>query len=222
MQPSYPPSPKHASKGHPVTAAYRGPIKVDWTARKDAVKAKWPTLTDADLNLTEGTYEELFARIEKRTGESPADIETAFSAIQGFGPAMDWDAVKAALRAKWPTLTESDLSGLAAGSRNDLIGRIQNRTSEKRETIDAAVEAAVTEATTNLDAAKAEAAATAASAASSTKVTVVPKDKLKRRWPALTDDDLSEGQTHDKLVAAIQKRTGETKVVVEKAIQDAR
>ena len=50
----------------------------------------------------------------------------------------------------------------------------------------------------------------------------VVKGKLKQRWGKLTDDDLryQEGQ-EDELVGRIQKRTGEAREVVERAVQDA-
>ena len=50
----------------------------------------------------------------------------------------------------------------------------------------------------------------------------VAKGKLKQRWANLTDDDLryQEG-TEDELVGRIQKRTGETKEQVEKALEEA-
>lgn len=49
------------------------------------------------------------------------------------------------------------------------------------------------------------------------------KGNLKQRWGNLTDDDLTyiEGQ-EDELLGRIQKRTGETKEAVEKAIKDSR
>jgi uncharacterized protein YjbJ (UPF0337 family) len=49
----------------------------------------------------------------------------------------------------------------------------------------------------------------------------VTKGKLKQRWAKLTDDDLrySEGQ-QDELVGRIQKRTGETREAVEKALRE--
>lgn len=48
------------------------------------------------------------------------------------------------------------------------------------------------------------------------------KGKVKQRWGKLTDDDLkfAEGK-EDELVGRIQKRTGETKEAVEKALNDA-
>jgi uncharacterized protein YjbJ (UPF0337 family) len=50
----------------------------------------------------------------------------------------------------------------------------------------------------------------------------VVKGKLKQKWGQLTDDDLrfAEGQ-EEELVGRIQKRTGETREAVERAINDA-
>jgi uncharacterized protein YjbJ (UPF0337 family) len=49
----------------------------------------------------------------------------------------------------------------------------------------------------------------------------ITKGKLKQRWAKLTDSDLkfAEGQ-QDELIGRIQKRTGETREVVEKAIKE--
>ena len=50
----------------------------------------------------------------------------------------------------------------------------------------------------------------------------IAKGKLKKKWANLTDDDLkySEGQ-NDELIGRIQKRTGQTREAVEKAIHDS-
>jgi uncharacterized protein YjbJ (UPF0337 family) len=50
----------------------------------------------------------------------------------------------------------------------------------------------------------------------------ITKGKLKQRWAKLTDDDLqyAEGQ-QDELLGRIQKRTGETREAIEKAIKEA-
>ena len=50
----------------------------------------------------------------------------------------------------------------------------------------------------------------------------ITKGKLKQKWAKLTDDDLqyTEGK-HDELLGRIQKRTGETREVVEKAIKES-
>jgi len=50
----------------------------------------------------------------------------------------------------------------------------------------------------------------------------ITKGKLKQKWAKLTDDDLQfvEGK-HEELMGRIQKRTGETRTAVEKAIKEA-
>ena len=50
----------------------------------------------------------------------------------------------------------------------------------------------------------------------------IAKGKLKQKWGKLTDDDLryDEGQEQE-LVGRIQKRTGETREAVEKALEEA-
>src|SRR5512132_2553642 len=50
----------------------------------------------------------------------------------------------------------------------------------------------------------------------------ITKGKLKQKWAKLTDDDLqfAEGK-HDELLGRIQKRTGEPREAVEKAIKEA-
>ncbi len=50
----------------------------------------------------------------------------------------------------------------------------------------------------------------------------ITKGKLKQKWAKLTDDDLQyvEGK-HEELLGRIQKRTGETREAVEKAIKES-
>jgi uncharacterized protein YjbJ (UPF0337 family) len=50
----------------------------------------------------------------------------------------------------------------------------------------------------------------------------IAKGKLKQKWAKLTDDDLrfEEGQDQE-LIGRIQKRTGETREAVEKAVEEA-
>jgi uncharacterized protein YjbJ (UPF0337 family) len=50
----------------------------------------------------------------------------------------------------------------------------------------------------------------------------IAKGKLKTKWAKLTDDDLryEEGKD-DELIGRIQKRTGETREQVEKALDEA-
>ena len=50
----------------------------------------------------------------------------------------------------------------------------------------------------------------------------ITKGKLKQKWAKLTDDDLqyAEGK-YDETLGRIQKRTGETREAVEKAITES-
>jgi len=50
----------------------------------------------------------------------------------------------------------------------------------------------------------------------------ITKGKLKQKWAKLTDQDLqyAEGK-HDELIGRIQKRTGETREAVEKAVKES-
>ena len=52
-------------------------IKGDWNITKGKLKQKWAKLTDDDLQLAVGQYEELLGRIQKRTGENRTTIEKA-------------------------------------------------------------------------------------------------------------------------------------------------
>ena len=50
----------------------------------------------------------------------------------------------------------------------------------------------------------------------------ITKGKLKQKWAKLTDDDLQYAQgKQDELLGRIQKRTGETREAVEKAVKEA-
>ena len=50
----------------------------------------------------------------------------------------------------------------------------------------------------------------------------ITKGKLKQRWAKLTDDDLQyAGGKYDEVLGRIQKRTGETREAVEKAIKES-
>ena len=52
-------------------------IKGDWNITKGKLRQKWAQLTDDDLTYAEGKQEELFGRIQKRTGETREAIEKA-------------------------------------------------------------------------------------------------------------------------------------------------
>lgn len=52
-------------------------IKGDWNIAKGKLKQKWGQLTDDDLTYVEGSEEELYGRIQKRTGETREAVEKA-------------------------------------------------------------------------------------------------------------------------------------------------
>jgi uncharacterized protein YjbJ (UPF0337 family) len=53
--------------------------RMKWEGRWDQLKGKarqsWGELTDDDLDVAEGNYEEFVGRIKERTGESIEDIK---------------------------------------------------------------------------------------------------------------------------------------------------
>jgi uncharacterized protein YjbJ (UPF0337 family) len=53
--------------------------KMKWEGRWDQLKGKakqnWGELTDDDVDVAEGNYEEFVGRIKERTGESIEDIK---------------------------------------------------------------------------------------------------------------------------------------------------
>jgi len=52
-------------------------IKGDWNITKGKLKQKWASLTDDDLQFVEGKHDELYGRIQKRTGATLDAIQQA-------------------------------------------------------------------------------------------------------------------------------------------------
>ena len=50
----------------------------------------------------------------------------------------DWNIIKGNLKQKWARLTDDDLQ-YVEGKQNELLGRIQKRTGETREAVEAAI-----------------------------------------------------------------------------------
>lgn len=50
----------------------------------------------------------------------------------------DWNIIKGNLKQKWAKLTDDDLQFIE-GSQDELLGRIQKRTGESREAVEAAI-----------------------------------------------------------------------------------
>jgi uncharacterized protein YjbJ (UPF0337 family) len=60
-------------------------IKGDWNITKGKLKQKWAKLTDDDLQYTDGKCDELYGRIQKRTGETREAIEKVIHESSGSG-----------------------------------------------------------------------------------------------------------------------------------------
>ena len=52
-------------------------MKGNWNIAKGKLKQKWAKLTDDDLRWVDGKEDELFGRIQKRTGETREKVEKA-------------------------------------------------------------------------------------------------------------------------------------------------
>ncbi len=50
-------------------------IQGEWNIAKGIIKQKWANLTEDDLIYKEGQIDELVGRIQKKTGETRADIQ---------------------------------------------------------------------------------------------------------------------------------------------------
>lgn len=72
-------------------------INGDLTLAMAKLKQKWAMLTDDDVLYIDGKGEELFSRIQQRTGETRETIEratvAAFSRFSGFSSASEWNVV---------------------------------------------------------------------------------------------------------------------------------
>lgn len=53
----------------------RDTLKGNWNIAKGKLKQRWADLTDDDLQYVEGKEEELYGRIQRRTGETRERVE---------------------------------------------------------------------------------------------------------------------------------------------------
>lgn len=53
-------------------------FKGKWNQLKGKAKQKWGNLTDDDLDYAEGKEDELYGRIQEKTGESKEEIKSWF------------------------------------------------------------------------------------------------------------------------------------------------
>lgn len=66
-------------------------IKGEWNIIKGNLKQRWALLTDNDLEWIDGKQDELLGRIQKRTGETRAAVE---SAIKDYRAALASQSAK--------------------------------------------------------------------------------------------------------------------------------
>lgn len=57
-------------------------IQGDWNIIKGKLKQQWAKLTDDDLQLIDGNYDEVLGQIQKRTGESREAVEDAIKSYR--------------------------------------------------------------------------------------------------------------------------------------------
>jgi len=69
-------------------------IKGNWKVIKGKLKQKYAQLTDDDLTYVEGLENELLGRLQKKTGQTRAEIETFLRDDCGcvFPPSADFSA----------------------------------------------------------------------------------------------------------------------------------
>ena len=57
------------------------PVKGNWNQQKGKLKAKFTTLTDADLRYENGKKEEMFEKIQTKLGKTKDELTTIISAL---------------------------------------------------------------------------------------------------------------------------------------------
>ncbi len=57
-----------------MSKPWQDKAKGNWNIAKGKLKQKWGVLTDDDLDYAEGKEDELLGKIQKRTGESKANV----------------------------------------------------------------------------------------------------------------------------------------------------
>ena len=56
-------------------------MKGNWNEVKGKIKQKWANLTDDDLLYEEGKEDELYGRIQKKTGQTKEAVKAAIDAL---------------------------------------------------------------------------------------------------------------------------------------------
>jgi uncharacterized protein YjbJ (UPF0337 family) len=62
----------------PVTPT---PVKENWNEQIGKLKAKFPTLTDADLKFEEGKKDEMLKKLQVKLGKTKEELDLIFSTL---------------------------------------------------------------------------------------------------------------------------------------------
>ena len=57
------------------------PVKGNWNEQKSKLKAKFSTLTDADLYYENGKKDEMFTKVEEKLGKTKEELATIIAAL---------------------------------------------------------------------------------------------------------------------------------------------
>lgn len=57
------------------------PVKENWNEQISKLKAKFPTLTDADLKFEEGKKDEMLKRLQAKLGKTKEELDVIFSTL---------------------------------------------------------------------------------------------------------------------------------------------
>ena len=57
------------------------PVKGNWNEQKGKLKAKFSTLTDADLHYEEGKKDEMFTNVQTKLGKTKEEIQRLISEL---------------------------------------------------------------------------------------------------------------------------------------------
>ena len=57
------------------------PVTANWTEQKNKLKAKFSTLTDADLKFDEGKKDEMLTKVQTKLGKSKEELKAIIAAL---------------------------------------------------------------------------------------------------------------------------------------------
>jgi uncharacterized protein YjbJ (UPF0337 family) len=107
-------------------------LRLEWTGTwqelKGRARSTWGQLTDDDVAVEQGDYDQLVGRIKRRTGETEEVIAERLLAAPGrLKWTGSWEELKGRARSTWGQLTDDDVN-VAKGDYEQLAGRIKQRT----------------------------------------------------------------------------------------------